>query len=283
MKSRLTCTRGSLACAIALVGAVCFDSAFGADLNGFLRERGHGTAALSFTSEGYDEFWVGDMKVEDPGVGEVETRSISLWFAYGITDNLTLIGDVPWIDTEGDGAGEFEENGFQDLTLLLARRLGSVGSTVRSDFIGAIGARAPVASYEANSPVDIGDGSGDWLLRFVYQLNWRGFYFSQQIGYDLRGSNDAPDGVPLYTEVGQTWGPVTVSGFYSRHIANGGTDIGDPGFTFPSNGDEFKRAGAKVYGRIVDRFGLAGSYFTTIDGRNAGDASGGSLSAVLNF
>jgi hypothetical protein len=108
------------------------------------------------------------------------------------------------------------------------------------------------------------------------------FYFSQQVGYDLR-SDDAPDGIPLYTELGVTAGPVTYSALYQQLIADGGTDIGDPGFTFPSNQDEYQRFGVKLYGRVSDRFGLSGLYFTTLDGRNSGDTSGFSIGANVRF
>ncbi|HEY3175524.1 MAG TPA: hypothetical protein VGK94_07155 [Candidatus Polarisedimenticolia bacterium] len=252
------------------------------DLNGFLREKGRGDVALSFTWERYEKFWVGDTRVQDPGVGNVTTRSLSLWFAYGLTDRFTVIGDIPLIDTKGDGLGGFEERDIQDLTLLLAGRIVSFGDRVRSELIGAAGVRSDPFGYEANMPVDVGDGTDDWLFRVVYQLRWRQFYFSQQVGYDLR-DNDAPDGLPFYTEIGQTWGPVTATGYCSKYIANGGTDIGDPGFTFPSNGDEFLRFGARVYGKVTDHFGLAGGLFRTRTGRNTGDTNGYSGGVVVSF
>jgi hypothetical protein len=266
---------------MAAVSCVCSVARAG-DLNGFLPEKGHGDVALSFTSEGYDKFWVGGTKVEDPGVGSVRTQSLSLWFRFGLTDRLSLTGDVPYIHTKGDGLGGFEERDVQDLTLALEYRIASCGDSVRSDLVGAVGYRSDVARYEANLPVDVGDGTDDWLFRLVYQLRVRNFYFSQQVGLDVRGQ-DAPDGVPLYTEVGQTWGRITGTGFYSRFIAHGGTDIGAPGFTFPSNGDEYTRVGARVYGRVSDHFGLSGSYFTTLTGRNTGDSSGFSGGVVASF
>ncbi len=252
------------------------------DLNGFIREKGHGDVALSLSSEGYDKFWVGRTKVEDPGVGKVKTTSLSLWVSYGVTDNLTITADLPWIHADSDGLGEFEEKDLQDFTAFVEYRFASLGHNVRSDLVGAFGGRVPALGYEANKPVDVGDGTSDWLFRFVYQLNYRGFYFSQQVGYDLRGK-DAPDGYPLYSEVGYTWGPVTVTGLYWDLRAKSGTDIGDPGFTFPSNREETRRAGAKVYGRINDHIGLAGTYFSTVEGRNTGDTAGFSFGVNYSF
>ncbi len=114
-------------------------------------------------------------------------------------------------------------------------------------------------------------------------LDLNGFpYASQQVGFDSRG-DDVPDSFPLYTEAGYTFGRVTGSLFYSRLIADGGTDIGDPGFTFPSNQEEYSRAGGKVYVRVGPRVGASASAFTTLDGRNTGDTTGGSLGLVLRF
>jgi hypothetical protein len=256
------------------------------DVNGFLREKGEGDVAFSFTNESYDEFWVGEMSVAPPEVGEVETNSFAVWLAYGITDDLTLVGTLPHVDAEGDGtesrgpaAEMFSESGLQDVSLMGLYRLGSAGS---SQFLGGLGVRTPASDYEENNPVDIGDGSTDWLARFVYHLQRGGFYWSQQIGYDLRG-DDVPDGYPLYTEVGYTKGRTTFNGFFSKLIADGGTDIGDPGFTFPSNKEEYERAGAKVYVRVGQNFGVAVSGFTTLDGRNTGEASGASLGLNVGF
>jgi hypothetical protein len=133
-----------------------------------------------------------------------------------------------------------------------------------------------------NSPVDVGDGSSDVLFRLVYQFENGPFYFSQQVGYDIRGG-DSPDGIPLYTEIGYTFGRVTATGYYLDYMADGGSDIGDPGFTFTGNKDETTRAGGKLYGRVNDRFGVSALVFTTLDGRNSGDASGWSVGGVFGF
>lgn len=252
------------------------------DLNGFLREKGEGDVAVSFTSEGYDEFWVGDQKVSDPGVGEVDTRSVSVWLAYGITPDLTVVATLPWVDSEGDGLGGFRESDFQDATVMGVYRLGAAGGSTHSQFLGGLGVRTPASDYEPNLPVDVGDGTTDWLVRFVYQLQHGAFYWSQQVGYDIRGE-DAPDGLLLYTEVGYTWGRTTINGSFSKLLADGGTNIGDPGFTFPSNEEENERAGGKVYVRLTDRYGVAAGAFTTLDGRNTGDASGASLAFNIGF
>jgi hypothetical protein len=249
------------------------------DLNGFLPVAGEGQVALSLTAEGYDQFWVGETKVSDPGVGEVELTSQALWFHYGLTERFALVGGLAHVDADSDGLAGFGEQDLQDLAVLLEMRLFESG---HHSLVAAAGVRTPLGDYEDNLPVDVGDGTTDALLRLVYLLRVGGFYVSQQIGHDLRGG-DAPNGWPLFTEIGYTFGRVTVNGFLSWQITDDGTDIGDPGFTFPSNREEYQRAGAKVYARVSERLGLSLVAFDTLDGRNTGETSGFSAGLTLRF
>ena len=138
------------------------------------------------------------------------------------------------------------------------------------------------ASYEANAPVARGDDTTDGLLRLVYLLRSGRFYWSQQVGLDIRGG-DAPDGFPIYTEVGYSFGRVTGIGFYSLYLADGGTDIGDPGFTFPSNQEEYERLGAKLAVDTPSPWSLFAGAFTTLDGRNVGNTDGLFFGAIVHF
>jgi hypothetical protein len=249
------------------------------DTNGFLPERGHVDVALSYTSESYEKFWVGTTKVHDPGVGDVDIKSTSLWMQWGLLDDLALVANLPYVDDSTNGLAHFKDSGLQDLSVLLKYRFFSSGP---NRLVGGLGVSTPVSSYEGNLPVTRGHDTTNVLFRLVYQYQAESFYFSQQVGYDL-SNKDAPDSYPLYTEAGFTAGPVTYSGFYSRLIGNSGTDIGDPGFTFPSNRQEYSRLGAKIYGRINERVGLSAAYYDTLDGRNVGDSHGFSGGVVLRF
>lgn len=269
-----------------LVGAaLLLPTAAGAlDLNGFLPARGEGAAALSYTAEVYDQFWAGETNVDPPaGLGEVETVSLSLWLRWGFSDRLAVVANLPYVDVTSDGTMGFEDSGAADLeALLLFRALERSTGPVRHRLVAGLGVRTPASDYEGNAPVSLGDDSTDALLRLVYQLERGAFYLSQQVGFDARG-DDAPDNFPLYTEAGYTYGGLTWSAFVSHLVADGGTDIGDPGFTFPSNQEEYTRVGGKLYGRFNDRFGASLAAFTTLDGRNTGDTNGVSAGVVVDF
>ncbi|HSL85221.1 MAG TPA: hypothetical protein VLF66_20805 [Thermoanaerobaculia bacterium] len=277
-------TPALLAAGAALLAALSLPAAAPAlDLNGFLPAAGEGAAALSYTAESYDEFWAGETKVQEPALGEVETSSLSLWFRWGFTDRLSVVANLPYVDVSTDGFAGLEDDGLADLeALLLFRLLETSSGALNHRLVAGAGVRTPASDYEGNAPISLGDDTTDALLRLVYQLQNGGFYVSQQVGYDLR-SDDAPDNFPLFTEVGYTYGAFTFSGFYKKLVADGGTDIGDPGFTFPSNQEEYERVGAKVFGRFTDRIGGALSAFTTLDGRNTGQTTGVSAGIVLDF
>lgn len=253
------------------------------DLNGFLAPKGHTDLALSYTVERYDHFWRGTVKRPNPPfLGEVENKTESLWFRYGITDRINLIGNAAYVDSSGDGSDRLSESGLQDFEALIAFRLFETGSSVRQSLLVAGGGRTPMSDYLADGPVSIGDHSTDVLARLVYQVEAGSFYFSQQVGYDLRG-DDVPDGYPLYTELGYGVGRVSLIGYYQQYYADGGSDIGDDAFTFPGNQDEFQRIGAKVFVRVNQPFGVFVAGFKAIDGRNSGDITGYSAGATLGF
>lgn len=283
MRHPVNRTLALLAAGASLLAAFLPASVGALDLNGFLPAAGEGTVALSYTAESYDEFWAGETKVQEPALGEVETSSLSLWFRWGFTDRLSVVANLPYVDVSTDGFAGFEDDGLADLeALLLFRLLETSSGALRHRLVAGAGIRTPASDYEGNAPISLGDDTTDALLRLVYQLESGGFYASQQVGFDSR-SDDAPDNFPLYTELGYTYGSVTFSGFYSKLIADGGTDIGDPGFTFPSNQEEYERAGAKVFGRFTDRIGGSLAAFTTLDGRNTGETTGVSAGIVLDF
>lgn len=271
--------------ALVLLAALAAAGPAGAiDVNGFLPAAGKGDIALSYTAESWDQFWVGETEVDSPPeLGTVDITSVTLWARYGLTDDVAVIFNLPHVDVDNDGAVDFDDSDLQDAAALFLYRFASHGGgALRHRWLGGLGLRTPASGYEANLPVDIGDGTTDILTRLVYQLEWDRGYFSQQVGYDLR-SKDAPDNWTLYTEVGLTTGPVTWIAFYQQVLASAGTDIGDPGFTFPSNEEEFQRAGLRVFGRFSDHFGLSASGFTTLDGRNSAQTEGFSAGAVFGF
>jgi hypothetical protein len=275
-------TSRRLVSAVFVFGFLALPPARASDVTGFLEPVGRGAAVLAFTTEGYDEFWMGRTKVADPGLGRVRTNSTTFFMQFGLTERATLVANLPYVNTRGDGQAGFAESGLQDIAALLKVRVAGFGSRTRSSFVLAGGVRTIASNYEANKPVAVGDGTADGLLRIVHLLQAGPFYWSQQVGLDLRGG-EAPNGFPVYSEVGWSLGQATLSLLYTGYWADGGSDIGDAGFTFPSNKDETQRVGVKAYVRLSETWGVVGHGFTTLSGRNSGDASGVGAGLVVRY
>ena len=267
----------------ALLLSLPCSATFASEIDGFLPGAGQGTVAITYNQESYDEFWVGKTKVSEPMLGEIENTSTSLWLTWGFTEDLALVLSAAHVASEADGPANLDESGLQDLAVLIKWRFWqSWQNDVHHGLVLGAGVRTPLDDYLANGPVSIGDETTDALLRLTYQLQKGRFYFSQQVGLDLRGG-DAPDGFPLLTQAGWNFGKVTLSGAYYRYLADGGTDIGEAGFTFPSNQDETERLSAKLILQVNENWGVQAGAFQTLDGRNSGDAEGFFGGLIFSF
>lgn len=255
-----------------------------AALDGFLPKPGEGTAAVSVTAESYERFWAGSETVTEPALGTVATRTLSVWLRYGVSDRIALVADVPFVERRAEAEPAMRQRSLQDARLLAKVRLLERGrKRLRHRFLVAGGVSAPAASYDPDLPVAVGDGTTDVLLRLVYQLELPRGYLLQTGGVDVR-SGGAPDGLVLRTEAGWKAGPTTLSLFHELYAARSGSDIGDPGATFPTNREELQRAGLRLLAPLGQpSWALSAAAFTTLDGRNTGDAAGLSLGIVGGF
>jgi hypothetical protein len=274
----------ALAGALALVLAAVPSAAQG--LNGFLPQPGTATVAVSHTLESYDEYWVGSETTADSLLGKVETGSVSLWVDFGLTPDVALTAQLAYVDVTSDGLLQQSAAGLQDRGLLLRWRfLHGEAAGARHSFVVAAGIRDAASGYEPNRAVALGDHSRDGLFRLVYQIQadrLAGAWLSTELGYDLREGH-VPEGVCVYSELGAVAGPAAVSVALTRVWADGGPDLGDMGFTYPTVDEELIRVGGKVYLGFSERVGLAISGFTTPKGENTGQATGTSTSLVLKI
>jgi hypothetical protein len=257
-----------------------------AQLNGFLPAAGRATVAISHTFESYENYWMGSTKVTDPSLGHIKTGSVALWIAMGLCERVALVANMAYVDAASDGLAPLAAQGLQDGTLLLRYRFLSLGQErLRHAFVAGAGYRAPLALYEPNRIVAIGDQTNDALFRLTYQIETDlldGAYLATELGYDLR-NEDAPDGTSLSGEIGVTMGRISPSVVVCRTWADGGFDLGEPGFSFQGVGGESLRISGKAYARISPAFGFALSGFVTPDGRNVGEASGVSTAFVMEI
>jgi hypothetical protein len=271
------------------VGSLCLfhsPAAHAQGLNGFLPGKDNATIAVSHTFESYDKYWVGTELITDPTLGEIETGSFSLYADVGLLEDLAINANFAYVDVASTGPAPLSDTGLQDRTFLLRYRFLKLGGYgLEHVFVAGAGLRAPMAPYEPNAVVALGDETHDALFRMIYQLQFGvldGGYVSGEFGYDIR-EDETPDQTSVYGEAGVTIGRFSPSFAIYRNWADGGFDIGDPGFRFPELDAETFRIGGKLYYRVSSSFGIAVSGFTTPDGQNVGQANGISTGLVANL
>jgi hypothetical protein len=243
---------------------------------GFLRGKGRGVLATSYSLDSYDHFWVGNDKVDGDaaGVGEVERTTLSVYAAYGLRDDLDLVMNGSYVrataDGPGAGGGFPDEQGLQDLVLGAKWRGFERGGL---SLLAAPAIKLPMSRYEDDDVTAFGDGQTDFRLRGIAHYQVQAFFASLESGYDVR-SGAPEDEIPIHLTLGATYGPVTITPFYSQVISLGGIDIDEIPTQggFPATQEESSRYGISLYARLGERFGATAGYRTTVDGRNTGDA-----------
>lgn len=276
-------------------------------VDGFMRGQRKASLAVTASQEKYDTYYVGTRAVQNPNLGTVTTEALNAYGVYGLGYDLDLIVNASYVRTQASAGYWPKQEGVQDLSAALRWEAYDYkfGST-RLSWLFAVGYSLPLQHYVSDALVTIGRGSRNLDGRTLLHFKAGAFFLTGQYGYIRRGKVTLdrivnyyqPDqrnpnigsvvNVPDVTEF------VLRSGFSTRHFyvdgwfqqqtpfKNRGTDI-TPGIPFPTNAVGFTRAGATLYLPVIKKFGLTGSYSTTLSGRNIGKAERMSGGIILGL
>jgi hypothetical protein len=276
----------------------CFisDNAFAQGMiDGFMRGKGKIVAALSYSHESYQTYYVGNRPVNNPNLGTVTTNSGSLFLAGGITDFLDLVAAVPYIQAKPSAGYWTTQRNIQDLSLylklrLLERKLGNLGEL---SLMGAVGLVTPLSNYIPDAPIAIGHQSTNTEYRLLLQHKLPfGLFVMAQGGYIRRNNVNidrgyevsVPDAWDYVVRSGGSWKLLYMDAWLHIQQARSGTDLG-PGVPFPGNRVSFTRTGFNLFHPVpgLKNLGVAGGMGFTLDGRNIGEATRYSLALVYNL
>lgn len=240
-------------------------------IDGFTRGAGKTDVVLGFSSAGFDSFFLGQQEVDNPPpFREVTTVTGTLFIAHGLTDNIDLIVNLPYVSISAEGDGSMpDQSGLQDLGLHAKwrpwRRELTGGALT---LVVSGGVEIPLTDYEVNSVVVIGHGSTNVDGRALLQYQWHGGMFAElQSGYIRRG-DDVPDAVPVQAKLGYGTNRFYADAFYALERSEDSFDIGDPGFTFPETQVDFDRIGGSLFFHLNGPASIGVGASTTLDGRN---------------
>lgn len=267
---------------------ICYASynyAQGLMLDGFMQKKGDIVSALSFSTENYDTYYVGEVATQNPNLGTITTNSASLYLIGGITDYLNVVVNLPFITTKPSAGFWSPQSDFQDLSIFLKGRLyqNDFGNAGHLSILAGVGYSTPVSQYIPDAPIAIGHQANRTDFRLLVQHRLpMGLFIMAQGGYiqnynvslDRGYEVSVPDAFDFTTRIGGNIKFLYADAWLSRQTARSGTNIG-PGVPFPSNGITFLRTGFNLYTAIpyVKNLGVSSGMGFTLSGENVGKAT----------
>ena len=268
-------------------------------VDGSFQSKGHGGISGSYIRTYFNDFYVGETLVEGvPEHNEITQNIYNLYANYGVTDDLTIIANLPFFVAKGDGNpdpinNKTQESAFQDVALYAKYRPFSaqLGETTTLSGITAVGVNIPTG-YEANGILSIGSGATTIDFNVGAHLQTEsGLFATAVVGYGLRGEAentgdgadfDVPNNLTILGKIGYATSKFSIDAFYRAQNSTSGVDIMGEGFmgNFPETEVDFAMIGASGYLPLTEHFGLSAFYGTLLTGRNVGDSNyvGGGLS-----
>ena len=256
-------------------------------VDGFTKGKGNGNIVISYSWEQYDEFYFADTKMDAPAPwgGQITTQSVNLYGIVGLSDDIDLVVNIPYIAAQGDGVDTVDQQvgSLQDASLFIKWRpllIETEGGNL--SFLGALGLSTPLSDYEADQVLSIGNQATRVDLRLLtHFMSNSGVFGELQAGYSLR-SNEVPNATLLSAKIGYAAAKFYVDLWSETQISNSdASDIGQAPFS--QTRVNYTQIGASIFVPIVPSLGVAAGVGQYVSGRNVGLATRFSGGVVYAF
>lgn len=154
----------------------------------------------SYMHSQWSNYWEGTFNRKNDNIGSVTTQSIMYMTNYGITDNLNVMGGLPYVWTKASRGTLHGMKGLQDASLYLKWRPYTIKSgTRRLALLAVAGFSTPVNNYVLDFlPLSIGMGTTNFSGRLIADYQ-RGIFFTTASAAYVRRSNVKLDRTSYYT------------------------------------------------------------------------------------
>lgn len=254
-------------------------------INGFVLQKGKMDFGISFTQETTKKFYFGTELVDlPPGVGKYKVQSWSAYFAYGLTDDVDIVLNLPYTKAYSSDDDSLEEKGLQDASAFIKWRAVSqrMSGGQLSIVLGG-GVTFPASDYVPDTLISIGNQATSIDTRAAIQYRFdSGLFAELQGGYSFK-STIVPDAYVGGFKLGYGVAKFYLDGWVHMFNSTDGPDIGDPGFTLPATKVNYVRIGATFYYSIVPKLGLVINWVNTVDGRNIKKSNSFSSGLILRL
>jgi hypothetical protein len=266
------------------------------DIDGLLMQKGFFCVGPTAGKSSWKNYWEGTNKRENLNLGTVSTTSAMLMGNYGITDKLNVLFGLPYVKTKASAGQLAGQKGLQDLSLFVkwvAKEKHIGKGHLKAIVIG--GYATPTSNYTADLlPLSIGLKSKTAMLRLMADYE-RGNWFATVSGtYNFRNNvtldrntyyttalhytNEVkmPDATYFNVRAGYRTSTWIVEAIADKWTTLGGFDITKNNMPFISNKMNATKLGMhiKYDTDFINGLSLVADGFTTVAGRNVGQASG---------
>jgi hypothetical protein len=264
------------------------------DEDGIMMGRKNLCIGPSYMYSSWDHYWEGKFKRNNQNIGTMSTQMVGVMGIYGITKNLNVVFNVPYVSTHVTAGTLHDQHGFQDFSLWL--KWLAVKQNIGNGKLSLIalgGGSVPMTNYIADYlPLAIGMRSKTLSGRLIadYQLGkffvtlggtytWRSNITIDRDAYyttsmHMTNQVDMPDMTAVNFRIGYRTEPLILEAVVENMTTRGGFDMRKNDMPFPSN-----RMNATMVGGhfryllpFVDRLYLEGGGGYTVAGRNVGQS-----------
>lgn len=278
------------------MGFMANDASSQTDIDGIMMEKNALCIGPMAGYSSWRNYWEGTLKRDNENLGTVSTTMYSIMGNYGFSNKLNILFALPYIKTKASAGQLNGQKGLQDLAFWVKWKAFSkkIGQG-RLNLFATGGFSLPASNYTADFlPMSIGLESKTLSLRAMADYQ-RGSWFATLSGTYIRRSNveldrDAyyttemhytnevrmPDAFSFNFRAGYRNKGLIAEAFLDDWITSGGFDITRNNMPFPSNRMNATRIGFnfKYDMPFHPQLSLTGNAFTTVAGRNMGQASG---------
>jgi hypothetical protein len=244
----------------------------------------------------WKNYWEGTFKRDNKNLGRVSTQMFSVMGIYGITKNLNVIANLPYIKTKVTEGTLHGLKGFQDLSLWIKWRPFSkdIGKNGTLSLFALGGVSFPVSDYTPDFlPMSIGLHSTNLSARVIADYLHGSFFITSSATYSYRDNikidrnsyyttemhltNEVkmPDVASFNFKTGYRGHNFMAEVFAANMTTLGGFDIRKNDMPFPSNKMNATLAGVgfRYAFKKVNELSIVGDAAYVVAGRNVGQAT----------
>ncbi len=244
-------------------------------IDGFYIGKNNGNVVLGFGFEDTKEYLAGENKT---GLSR-SLYYVNLFAAYGITDNLDLNVNLPYLSSNA-------ESNLQDISVMLKYRAFTLQTEEGSlQFSLAAGFSTPLSDYNLGGLNDIGQQATIIETRAMVHYHWiSGWFTTLQSGYSFK-LEETPNSLPITFKAGRASSKWYYDVFYDYQKSFGGIDYrGTPSpQNFKEIGVDYHKVGGTLYKPFSEKVGAYISLSYILSGRNTFVGPAYGTGVVYNF